>query len=131
VDAEDADATPTVGAVVVDHAIGRQRFLVLRNLIALWKVGVEVVLTREDRRRLDRTSERQPGLDGVFDGRPVEHRQRARQPEAHRADVRIGRRTEPGAAAAEDLARSQQLRVNLEADYGFKTCQCRMPNAEC
>ena len=47
---------------------------------------------------------------------PVEHRQRAGQPEAHRADVGVRRIAEVGGAAAEDLGLGQQLDVDFESD---------------
>ena len=50
---------------------------------------------------------------------PVQHRQRAGQPQARRADVRIGLATVLVYAAAEGLGLRKQLDVNLKADDGL------------
>ncbi len=108
------------GHLILDAPTGGDGPLVLRDLIALREVGIEVVLTREDRHRVDPALEGVRDPDGELHGLPVQHRQRARQPEADGADVGVRRRPEPGAAAAEDLRLGQQLRVNLETDYGLE-----------
>ena len=68
---------------------------------------------------MNRAAERQRRADRTVDRAPVQHRQRARQPEAHRTDVRVGRRAERGAAAAEDLRGRQELGVDFEPDDGL------------
>ena len=50
----------------------------------------------------------------------VQHRQRARQAEAHGTHVRVGRRAERGGTAAEDLRAGEELCVNLEPDDRFE-----------
>ena len=45
------------------RAAGRERLLVLRDLVALRQVGIEVVLAREDRRLVDRAAERERRAD--------------------------------------------------------------------
>jgi hypothetical protein len=50
-----------------------ERPLVLRDLVALGKIGIEVVLAREDRRRLHVAPERQRRLDRVIDRGPIEY----------------------------------------------------------
>src|SRR5439155_7561440 len=52
----------------------RQRAVVLRDLVTLGKVGIEVVLPREDRVGMDLTAERERGACGELDGAPVEDR---------------------------------------------------------
>ena len=47
----------------------------------------------------------------------VEHRQRAGQAQADRADVGVGRRAEAGGAAAENLGGGGELDVHFEADH--------------
>src|SRR5207245_6773799 len=64
-------------------------------------------------------AQRQAQLDRRVDARAVRPRQRARQPQAHRADVRVGLGAELHGASAEHLAAGVQLEVALEADYGF------------
>ena len=102
-----------------DAAAGRERPLVLRNLVALRQVRIEVVLPREDRPRLHRAAERERRAHRQLDRASVEHRQRAGQAEADRAHVRVRRRAERRRTPAEDLGGGQQLRVDLEADDGL------------
>ena len=71
-------------------ALGRERPVVLGDLVALREVGIEVVLAREDRALVDRAPERQRGLHRQLDRAAVEDRQRAGQAEADRADVVLG-----------------------------------------
>ena len=97
-------------------AAGRQRPIVLGDLIALGQVRIEVVLAREHRRRLHRAAERMRRPHRELDGALVQDRQRARQSQADRADVGVRRRSERRAAAAEDLAGGQQLAVDFKAD---------------
>jgi hypothetical protein len=100
--------------------MARERLIVLRDLIALRQVGIEVVLPREDRVLVDAAAERQRRARAQFDGPAVQHRQRARQAEAHRAHVRIRRRAEAGRTAAEDLRVGEELCVDLEPDDRFE-----------
>ena len=51
--AGDADPARDPSHLVLDAAAGRNRPLVLGNLVALGQVGIEVVLAREDRDRVD------------------------------------------------------------------------------
>ncbi len=113
----------------VDAAAECERTFVLRNLVALRQVGIEVVLAREDRLGLDVAAERERRLDGEVHRLPVQHRQGAGQSEADRTDLRVRRRAEGGAAAAENLGAGLQLGVNFETDYCVKahddaTCRC-------
>ena len=90
----------------LDAPVGRERLVELRDLISLRQIGIEIVLAREDRRRVDRAAERERGAHRQLDGVLVEHRQRAGQRETHRAGVRVRRRAEIRGAAAEDLRRA-------------------------
>ena len=120
----DADAA----AVLERHgAPGRKRPVVLRDLVALRKVRIEVVLAREHRDGVHGTAQRERRADGVFDRFSIEDGKRARGAQTHRADLSVGRRTERRATAAEDLRGCQQLRMNLEADGGcsmFESSEC-------
>ena len=100
----------------IDEAMLGQRLVVLRDLVALGQVGIEVVLARENRARIHPAVQRQRGLDGQFHGLPAQHRQRAGQSQAYRADVGVGRRAETGGAAAEDLGARGELDVDFQAD---------------
>jgi len=118
VHARDADAC-ALGTLQLDEAGRRQRLVVLRDLIALRKVRIEVVLPREDRPRVDAAAQRERGARGQIDRPPVQHRQRARQPEADGTDVRVRRRPEARGTPAEDFGLGEELRVDLEPDDGF------------
>src|SRR4051812_39056542 len=112
VGAGDTDA----GAVgQVEVAADVDRLVVLADLIVLRHVRIEVVLPVEDA-RLDGAVQRFADAHGVLDGLTVDHRQRARQPEADRADVGVGLGPEPVGAAAEQLGGGVQLAVDLEPD---------------
>ncbi len=117
VDARDADAA--VLAVDMDHqvAIGAQRHIILRDLIALGQVGIEVVLAVELRVFGDVAVERERRHDGVVNRLLVDDRQRPRKPHTDGAVVGVRRRVGiVRRAAAEHLARGEQLRVDLQAD---------------
>ena len=54
VNADDPDGVLSAVIFIDQLAIGCQRLLVLRDLIALGQIGIEVVLARENRAALDR-----------------------------------------------------------------------------
>ena len=111
-----------------DAAVGRERLVELRDLISLGQIGIEVILAREDRRRVHRAAERERRTHRQLDRALVEHGQRARQREAHRTGVRVRRRAEVRGAAAEDLRRRLELDVHLEADdhlVAVRARECR------
>ena len=120
VHADDADACAAPAGVEAERAVGRERPLVLRDLVALGQVRIEVVLPREDRLRVDPAAERQRRSIGQLHGPAVQDRQRARQPEADGTQLGVGLGAEAGAAAAEDLGGGQELRVDLQADDGLE-----------
>ncbi len=86
-----------------DIAAFAERRFVLADLITLGQVGIEVALAVEDRARRDLAVRRKSGPNRQFDDAPVEHRQHARHPHAHRADVFVGPRAEVCRASAEQL----------------------------
>ena len=96
-----------------------QRQFVHGNLIALGQIGIEIVFARKARMLLDLQIERQRSAQRQLQGAAVEHRQRARQAEAHRASVGVRRIAEARGAAAKDLGRGLQLRVDFEPDHGL------------
>src|SRR3954469_6727825 len=49
----------------------------------------------------------------------IEYRQRSRQAETYRALIAVGRRSETGCAAAENLGARGELNVDFQADDGF------------
>ena len=97
----------------------RERQLVHRNLIALGKVRVEIILAGEARARLNRAIDGERGAHGEIERLLIEHRQGAGQAEAHGTRIRIRRVAKARRAAAERLRQRVKLRVNLEADHGF------------
>ena len=101
----------------IDVAVLGERLVVLRDLVALGQVRIEVVLAGEARVRADAAVQRQRAFDGQFHGLAAQHRQRAGQAQADRADIGVGRRAEAGGAAAEDLGGGGQLDVDFEADH--------------
>ena len=117
VDPDEADSLLLAAHMDVDRTPLAEGTIVLGDLVALRKVRVEVVLSREDAPRVDRRADRESGHDGEFDGPLVQDREHAREPEANRTDLSIRRRAEGGGAGAEDLRVRLQLRVNLEPDH--------------
>ena len=91
----------------------------MRDLIALWEVGVEVVLPREHGPRRDLATERQPELHDPLDRDAVRHGERPGEAEADGARLGVLPRAEAGGTAAEHLRPRLQLDVDLEADDGL------------
>jgi hypothetical protein len=91
----------------------------LRDLVALGRVGVEVVLAREDAGLADLAVDGLGREHGELDAFAVEHRQRAGQAEADGADVGVGLAAVLVDAAAEGLGLGEQLDVDFEADDGL------------
>ena len=111
--AHDADAD-AVGQV--EPAVDVDRLVVLADLVVLRHVGIEVVLAVEDRALRTSQCSAVPIAQGELDCPLVEHRQRAGQPEADRADVGVRFVAEGVAAPAEQLRRRGELAVHLETD---------------
>src|SRR6478609_8274061 len=106
-------------------AVCARRLIVLRDLIALWQIGIEVVLAREHRRVGNLASEREPELDRPLDRAPVHDGERTREAEADRACLRVLARAEAHRAAAEHLRPRLQLDVDLEPDHGLPAHRSR------
>ncbi len=104
--------------VDVEPAVEADRLVVLRRLEVLRHVRVEVVLPREAAPLGDLAVQRQPDPHRRLHRRAVERGQRARQPQAGRAGLRVGRRAELRGAAAEHLRGGAELDVHLEAEDG-------------
>ena len=109
----DADAR-AVGEV--EPAVDVDGPVELGDLVVLRHVRVEVVLPGEDR-GLDAAVEGPAEPHGQLDHLVVEHRQRAREAQAHRADVGVGLVAEHVRATAEELGGGGQLAVDLEAHH--------------
>ena len=103
----------------VDPAVLGNGLVELRDLVALGQVGIEVVFARKDGALAHLAVEGERGERGKLDSLGIEHRQRARQPQAHRADVGVGRRAKMIGATAEGLGSGEQLHVDFESDDGL------------
>src|SRR5690606_19202867 len=97
----------------------RDRLVVLRDLEVLRHVRIEVVLPCEPAPLRDLAVQRQPDANRRLHGRPVEHRQRSRQAQAHRAHLGVRRCAELCPAAAEHLGRRPKLDMNLQTEHGL------------
>ncbi len=96
----------------------------LRGLEVLGHIRIEVVLAVEHRVLLDLAVGGEAGLDDALDGLFVGNRQRARQAQAHGADVGVGLVVVAELAAAEHLGVERgELGVDLEADDGLPVLQ--------
>src|SRR5260370_39611299 len=93
---------------------GRQ--LVHGNLVALGKIGIEIILPRKARTLLHGAVKRQRRAYGHLQGPAIEDRQRARQAEAYLADAGIGRVADARRAAAEDFGLRAKSPAHFEAD---------------
>jgi hypothetical protein len=120
VHAHDADRVRRAGLADVERAAGAERRVVLADLVALGKIGVEVILASKDALCLHRTPEREPDTHGHANGLTVQHRQRAGQAEADGTHVGVRPGAERRGTAAERLGLGEKLGVDLEADHLFE-----------
>jgi hypothetical protein len=96
-----------------------QRQFVHRNLIALGQIGIKVVLSGEPRFFLHFEMQRQRGAQRQIQRAVIQHRQRARQAQAYRTRILIGRVAEARRAAAKGLGQRLELRVDFQPDHRF------------
>ena len=124
VQASDADALCDRRAARVerrnlDPAVLGDGLVELRDLVALGRVGIEVVLAREDAGLANLAVDRLRRQHRKLHRLAVQHRQRAWQAEAGRADVRVRLAAVLVHAAAEGLGLRKELDVNLKPDHGL------------
>src|SRR5262249_7448479 len=100
-----------------DGAEFREGLVILRDLVALGKVGVEIVFSRENRSLVDAAAQRHSSERGKLNGAAIQNRHRTGQSQTHRAYVGVWLRAEGSRAGAENLARGQKLHVHLQPDY--------------
>ncbi len=117
VHAGDADPMDLPVNLHVEPAVLTQRLVVLADLEVLRHVRVEVVLARESAPGRDRAVQCQADHHGEPHGGLVDHRQRARQPQAGRAHLGVGLRAEHRGTAAEHLRGGAELDVCLQPDH--------------
>ena len=107
-------------------ALRRERLIELRDLVALRKVGIEVVLAREDRRRVHRRSRARARRAIASSTACAFSTGSAPGSARHTGQVfAFGGVAEVGRAAAEDLRRRLELHVHLEADDHLVALVCR------
>src|SRR6516225_5058948 len=99
-----------------DVAVLGQRLVVLRDLVALGKIGIEVVLAGKDRVLANLAVEGHRREYHEFHRSSIEHRESAWQPEAHRTNIRVRRIAELRRAAAENLGFGKKMNVNFQSD---------------
>ncbi len=102
-DAEDSDRVRSVIRLIVEDTVRGDGVFVLGDLISLRQVGIEIVLPRKNRARLDGAPQRQSDSHRQFDDLTIQHRERSRKPETHGAHVRVRGRPERGGTPAEDF----------------------------
>ena len=122
VDALDADALGAPLVLLVeqdlDLALAHQRVEELADLVALRKVGVEVVLPVEAAPPVDLRIERHAGAHRLPDALPVRHRKHARHGGVDQRHLRVRLGAKCGRRAREQLrSRRRDLRVDFEADH--------------
>ena len=92
------------------------RLIVLRNLIALGKVGIKIVFACEDRLGIDAAVQRQGSLQSKFNCLPIQNRESAGEPETNGTNIGVGRSPKTGRTAAENLSPRGELNVDLQTD---------------
>ena len=103
-------------------AIVAKRQVVLRNLVALRKIGVVVILAIPLGVSRNRATEREPHHHRHFDGGFVHHRKRTGQRTHHRIDERVRifievRRMRRVRHTREHLGARREFNVNLKPDF--------------
>ena len=125
VDAGDVNAFDAGCKLDVEPAAQGDGLIELGDLVALGEIRIEVILAGEDGLRLDFAVEGKPAAYGEFNGVAAENRQRAREAEAHGADVGVRSVTGFDGAGAEDLGARGELDVDFQPDYEFILGQVR------
>src|SRR5689334_3712103 len=117
---------------VAEHeraALGK-RVLILADLIALWQIGIKVVLSIELREQRYFAIEGEPDHNTTLDGLRVWHWQCSGKPQANGAGMCVWLLAKVIAAApAEHFGRGAQLHVNFQTNYGLICCRrCVVPH---
>ncbi len=122
VDALDADALGAALVLLVeknlDLALAHQRMEQLADLIALRKVGVEIVLPVEAAPAIDLRVERHARAHRLADALAVRHRKHPRHRRIDQRHLRVRLGAERRRGTGEQLGRRRRdLRVDFEADH--------------
>ncbi len=130
-DAFDADGLgAALRILLVEHDLdlpfAHQRMVELADLVALRKIGVEVVFTVETRPFVDLRFDRHAGADRLADALAVGHGQHAGHSRVDQADLRIGLRAEGGRRAGEELGVGGHLGMDFEANHDLPLAGCTL-----
>src|ERR1035441_1253257 len=123
VQASDADLFLDVIDIDADESELGQRLVVLRNLVALWQVGIKIILARKNRDFIDAALQSHCREGRELHRLLIQHWQSSRKSQTDGADIGVWRIAKAGGARAEDFRRSEQLNVDFEPDYRFVFCQ--------
>src|SRR6185437_195976 len=96
VQASNSDALGSLRSGDINPTMLTQRFVELRNLVTLGKVGIEIVFSREDRGLVHLAIERHSSQRGELHRTAVQNRQRPRKPKTYWADLGVGSGAETG-----------------------------------
>ncbi len=118
VDPHEADRARPRRRVDLDPPAGRERAVVLGDLVSLREVRIEVVLAREARVAVDRRAHGRREAQRERDGVAVQDRQRPGETEADRAGRFVGGRADGDRTGAEDLRARLELGVDFQPDDG-------------
>jgi len=102
-----------------EPTVTAERRIVLGDLIVLGQIRIEVIFPREKGTIGKVTVQGHSHPQGVGHRRRVQAWQRARQAETDGTGQAVGRRAEPGLAAAKDLGDRAELSVHFESDHRF------------
>ena len=91
VQARDSDFLRRAFHLDLQPPLGRERQLVHGNLIALRQIGIEIIFAGESRKFVYPRPQCQRRAHRQFHRLAIQHRQRARQSQAHRARVLVRR----------------------------------------
>ncbi len=116
--ASDADRFRAAVGKLDRHRTGADdRVLVLADLVACRKIGVEIVLAIEAAHQIDVRGKPEPSAHRLCDAFAVDDRQHPRERGIDEAHLRIGRGAEPGRRPAEQFCRADHLGVDFETDH--------------
>src|SRR4029079_6808606 len=107
------------GRNYLDPTVFRERPIVLRDLIALRKIRVEIVLTRKNRLVVDVEIKCESGAGSHLDDSAVHNWERAGQSETHRTCVGVCVVSKPCRAPTKYFGVCFELCVGLKPNYHF------------
>jgi hypothetical protein len=102
-----------------DLSLADDRLLELRDLIALRKIRIKIVLPVENRLVVDLGLQAEAGADRLAHAFFVDHGQHAGHGRVDQADIGVGRRAEGSRCAGKQLRLRGHLGVDFEADDDF------------